>query len=480
MAMFGNLLRRLTASAYETAGSGARSRAWRPASYGPNAALDGAGATLVNQSREMVRQNEIAAAAVERIVANVVGTGIKPQLTDPAAQELWLRWTDESAADGTLDFYGQQAQIMRAVVESGECFVRLRVRRPEDGLSVPLQIEVLEAEYCPMDLNRPAEGGGYIRQGVEFDRNVRSRRVAYWLYRQHPNDLVTDAVDTQPVRVPASEVLHIYWPGRPGQIRGEPWLARALAKLKDVREYDAAELVRKKTAAMMVGVVRRPVPEGVSEEELAELWGKDSGISGGVGFAGLEPGTVQFLEPGEEIEFSDPKDVGGQYEVFLRQQMRSIAASLGLLYEQLTGDFSQLNDRTWRAAFNEFKRRCELWQHHLMIFQFCRPVWNRWRTLAVIGGPATLPAIVRWTPPRWAHIHPLQDVQAQVMEIENGLASRAAIVSERGEDAAAVDAEQAADRAREQGLGLVYGAAPAPVQPDPAPDQTDQTDSNRS
>ena len=178
-----------SSSAHVTTGTGARSQRWRAPAFGPNTALDYSTPGLRNQSRELMRKNTMAAAGIERLVSNVVGTGIKPQLPDGAARALWLKWTDDAAADGTLDFYGLQAQVFAAVATAGECFVRLRVRRLVDGLSVPLQLEVLEGEFCPLDKNEPPAGDrGEVRQGVEFDKNVRSRRVAYWMHPRHPND----------------------------------------------------------------------------------------------------------------------------------------------------------------------------------------------------------------------------------------------------------------------------------------------------
>ena len=44
------------------------------------------------------------------------------------------------------------------------------------------------------------------------------------------------------MRVPAAEIVHLFRPLRPGQIRGEPWLARALVKLNELDQYDDAEL----------------------------------------------------------------------------------------------------------------------------------------------------------------------------------------------------------------------------------------------
>ena len=87
---------------------------------------------------------------------NLVGDGIKPssliedaELRD-GVQRLWLAWTDEADADGLTDFYGLQAMAARAMFEAGECFLRFRPRRAEDGLAVPLQLQMLSSEHLPL------------------------------------------------------------------------------------------------------------------------------------------------------------------------------------------------------------------------------------------------------------------------------------------------------------------------------------------
>ncbi|WP_155518468.1 phage portal protein, partial [Ralstonia solanacearum] len=53
--------------------------------------------------------------------------------------------------------------------EGGECLIRLRPRREEDGLAVPLQLQLLEAEHLPMHLNTDLPSGNVVRAGIEFD-----------------------------------------------------------------------------------------------------------------------------------------------------------------------------------------------------------------------------------------------------------------------------------------------------------------------
>lgn len=339
------------APVHEAAGRGRRSLAWRPGNPGAVAALLASGEDLRIKSRDLVRRNAWAQAGIEAFVANAVGTGIKPQSlsTDDAfkadVQALWRDWTEEADAAGQTDFYGLQALACRAMLEGGECLIRLRPRRPEDGLAVPLQLQLLEAEHLPMTLNvdlPPTAGasgpGNVVRSGIEFDGL--GRRVAYHLYRSHPDDGRLAPMSGQggldTVRVDASEIIHLYRVLRPGQIRGEPWLSRALVKLYELDQYDDAELVRKKTAAMFAGFVTRQSPED-------NLMGEGLPDEAGISLVGLEPGTLQILEPGEDIKFSDPADVGGSYGEFLRTQFRAVAAALGITYEQLTGDLTGVN-----------------------------------------------------------------------------------------------------------------------------------------
>ena len=63
-----------------------------------------------------------------------------------------------------------------------------------------------------------------------------------------------------------------------------------------------------------------------------------------------------------------------------------------------------------------------------------------------------------WLPPKWDWVDPLKDAKAEIEQIAAGLKSRTQALAERGYDAEQVDAEIAADRARERALELSFGA----------------------
>jgi len=448
------------AADYEAAAMTRRTTGWSPVASDVNTLVFRNADTLRSRSRDMVRRNPWATNALDAFVGNSIGTGIKPQPLHIDAEQreqiqaLWLRWTDEADATGLTDFYGLQALACRSVMEAGECFIRLRPRLPKDGLSVPLQLQLLEAEHLPTNETRKLENGNYIRAGIEF--NGIGKRVAYHLYREHPGDALNPMASTELVRVPAESVLHLFRPIRPGQLRGQPWLTQVLIKLYELDQYDDAELVRKKTAAMFAGFVTKNAPEDV-------LVGEGAADANGAALTGLEPGTLQVLLPGEDVKFSNPADVGASYETFMRVQLRSIAAGMGITYEQLTGDLTGVNYSSIRAGLLEFRRRCEQFQHQVIVFQMCRPIWRAWIDAAVLAG--ALPAgdgnyDVKWIPPGFAWVDPLKDIKAQIMAVRAGFKSRAEVVSEQGYDAEEIDREIAADNTRADQLGLEYDSDP--------------------
>lgn len=472
MAWFPKLLSQLwpgSTPIHEASGRGRRALAWMPGNPGAVAAQLATGDALRTKSRDLVRRNPWANNAIEVFVANAIGTGIKPQSLArdetfrSSVQTLFRDWVEEADAAGQTDFYGLQALACRAMVEAGECLIRFRPRLPQDGLSVPLQLQLLESEHLPLHLNLELPNGNLVRAGIEFDRL--GRRVAYHLYRSHPEDggyATQAATDMTPVRVAAKEVIHIYRALRPGQIRGEPWLSRALVKLHELDQYDDAELVRKKTAAMFAGFITRQSPED-------NLVGEGLANAQGIALAGMEPGTLQILEPGEDVKFSDPADVGGNYSEFLRTQFRAIASAMGITYEQLTGDLSGVNYSSIRAGLLEFRRRCEMIQHGVLVHQLCRPIWSAWMEQAVLSGALNAPGFVRnrraylackWIPQGWQWVDPLKEFQSMLLAIRAGLMSRSEAISTFGYDAEDVDREIAADQARADELGLILDSDP--------------------
>lgn len=454
---------------YDGASTGTRrTTGWRAPTTYANDSLNYL-TTLRDRSRAAVRNDGYGKGIIDKLVSNIIGTGINPlsQAPDPEIrtriQQLWLAWTDESDADGLLDWFGQQAQAVRSWLEGGDAFVRLRPRLPQDGLTVPLQIQILEGEFCPITLNQLSTTGNRIRAGVEFSRI--GKRVAYWFHASRPGDL-QDIDVGQLRRVPAELASHLFEPWRAGQIRGLPHLTQALIKLHELDKFDDATLLRQQLANLFVAFVTRPA-QTLEESTVHPLTGEAVEDVSDLPTLQFEPGIFQELAPGEEVTFSEPPDAGSGYPAFMKQQLFAVSAATGVPYEVITGDMSGVNDRTVRVILHEFRRRVQAWQHHVVAYQFCRPIWRAWLDRAVLSGAVPIPpadyaarvrewTAVKWMPHGWPYLHPVQDVEADKKAIRAGFTSRSAVVSERGEDADVIDTEQAADNARADDLGLRY------------------------
>ncbi len=455
----------IRAASFDAGGAGRRMATWRPTrNESLNTAVIREGEVLRDRARDAIRKSPYATNAAASWVANAVGCGIKPSSlhADPevknAIHAAWLEWTDEADASGLTDLYGLQAVVARAMFEAGECIVRLRPRRVEDGLSVPLQLQAMDAEHLPLTLNTVTASGNVIRAGIEF--NGIGQRVAYHLYRNHPGDFyVGGASAMETVRVPAEQVLHLFQPIRPGQVRGVPHLASVLLKLYELDKFDDATLLKAQMSAMFAGLIRRPDATGavVNEQQAAES---------GVGEAALEAGTLQVLMPGEDVTFTDPPNSTG-YGEFMKVQLHAVAAGMGVTYEQLTGDLTGVNYSSIRAGLLEFRRKIEQFQHSVLVFQFCRPVFQRWLSDAVLSGRLSLPGFakdprpyraVKWIAPKWEWVDPLKDRKAEELAVDRGFKARSDVIEAEGSDPEETDARIAADKAREAALGLNFDA----------------------
>ncbi|HMJ83219.1 MAG TPA: phage portal protein, partial [Vicinamibacterales bacterium] len=316
---------------YEAAATGRRTSGWKRTAGDANVVVGASLASLRENARDLVRNNAHATRAIGTITNQVVGWGIiaKASPKNTKAEDAWKAWANTTACDaeGRHDFAGLQKIALRSVVESGEVLIRRRWRRPEDGLPLPLQLQLLEPDY--IDTARTGiklPGGGRIVHGIEFD--AIGRRVAYWLFPEHPGAALSmftaGSLGGASTRVPADNILHIYHQERIGQVRAASWFAPVILKLKDVDEYSDATLMKQKIAACLA-VITSDV-----DGSAAPLGTNDDTDSPGID--SLEPGIILNLPPGRSVEVVQPPTVR-EYGDYNSVSLREIAAGIGITYE---------------------------------------------------------------------------------------------------------------------------------------------------
>jgi len=405
---------------------------WGPQPGAPNSPWSNPSVLRARAAQEF-GNNPLARRAVEALVnAAWGGSGITPLFRDRGVQALWERWSRACDAAGRLDWIGLGAQILTSAIVAGEAFVILRVDEAAPG--VPLTLQVLGPEF----LDESKTDASTI-SGVRYDG---LRPAGYWLFRQNPT---LAGANLESVYVPADQVLHIYRPLLPGATRGQSWLAPVLIALNELASYLEAGLVRAKVGAILTAFVT--TPDGIAP------WGQNQELPT------LEPGSVIKLEPGQSIEFTEPPATDSAFDPFVRTQLRRIAAGLGVPYEILSGDLSQVTFASGRAGLLEFKRTVESVQYGLLIPLFCEPVLRRWSELAravgVLPGDADT-EVRRWVAPEIEMLDRRAEVLTDLLRVRAGFASRSEIIGRTGWRSEDVDAEIAQDNARADALGLVF------------------------
>ena len=412
---------------YDGAKTGRLTSGWTTAGSDANAEIAMGSIRLRDRARDLVRNNPFAAKTVMVHASSLVGAGIRPRpkaktkKLDNQVTDLWDEFSENCDADGRTTFYGIQTLMARSMVESGECLLLMMNRPSSFGMRVPLQLRVLECDHLDSSSDRELPGGGYIQQGIEFDSF--GIRAAYWIYPRHPGSARQRIAKS--VRIPATDILHLYDRIRPGQDRGVTWFAPALLRMRDLDDYDVSELVRKKMEACFVGFVTNAEPP-------PDTGGDDS--DPGKQVEDLVPGMLEYLPPGRDIRFGQPASTSG-YAEYAQLHNHAVAAGLGLTYELLTGDLSKVNYSSIRAGLIEFRRRVDAMQRQALIPQLCQPVWNRFLTTAQAAGLiGNKPIRLQWTPPRFEAVDPVKDLTAEILAVRGGLMSPQQAISRQGYD----------------------------------------------
>lgn len=410
---------------FEGASGGRRTAGWKTPSTSAAAEISNSAAALRDRARDLVRNNSFASRGLQVIVSNTVGYGIRAQIKNANGRGLdplkvaWKNWAETTACDahGRKDYYGLQAQVMRTVAESGEALV-IRQRLAASSQEIPIAVKILEPDF----IDKRKQDAQTI-DGIQFDSN--GKVTGYWIWEKHPGDNALSnfyqTISLKSNLVPASEVIHVFREDRAGQIRGVSWFAPIIISLRELDEYMDASIVKQKVAACFAAFIHDIEPTGGDDEKTASISDK------------LEPGIMEILPPGKNVTFANPPSVS-EFDPFTRSMLRSVATGLGITYESLSGDYSQVNFSSGRMGWLEFQRNLEAWRWQMFIPQFCVPFTKWFMEAAELRGIKLNNAYFEHTPPSREMIDPNAETNAIVTGVRAGIKSLPEAIRELGYD----------------------------------------------
>jgi lambda family phage portal protein len=426
-------------SAYEGAMTGRRTEGWVTGGSDANSALGMDLARLRDRSRDLVRNTPEGKRIKKTIVTSTVGAGIVPEADtgdkglNAEIDAAFRRHLEECDADGQLDYYGLQSLAVSGIFESGEVLVRKRNRRMSDGLTAPVQYQLLESDHLDSNATYNTHGGVTV-QGVE--RDAIGKRAGYWLFPVHPGaaSVAYNLSDGYTSKFyDASGIIHAYQKddSRPGQERGVPWLHPIIMLMRTMDEYNVAELVRARTASCLSVIMEQNEdPGGIG----ATLGVASTEAETGDRIEKLRPGSILYAKPGQKASVITPPGHANFAEFQTHHQHR-LASGVGMFYAQLTGDLSSVNWSSFRAGDRDFRGVIESFRWLCVIPMLLQPMWRWFIDAAYLSGAISrIDYGVAWTPPQFMSVNPVSDAQADELELANGTLDWGEAVRRRGVD----------------------------------------------
>lgn len=405
------------------------------------------------RSRDQMRNAPVALGALNTTVSHVVGTGLTytPAIDarflglDDAQAEAWQddvkrrfrAWAESSDCDCArqLDFYGLQELAFRSFLESGDAFV-LTPRIARSGKPARLALQLIEADRV-CNPNRSADSAAVV-DGVEIYPQT-GEVIAYFVARQHPGAHLTtgnqwDRVSARGSATGRRNVLAIFKPLRPGQVRGVPWISPILEPLKQLGRWSDAEL----NAAVISGLNATFVT--MDPDAFDSLYDEDAQgaiIKNASKWSGeMESGKAVNLLPGESIESPTPGRPNPAFDPFWTAMVRQIGMALEMPYEVLVMHFQ----RSYSAARASLLMAWKAFRskRDLLAKQLCQPVLELWLADEVAEGRISAPGfftddVVRaawcaaiWTGDGPGSIDPSKEVDAAQKRVDLGISTKQA------------------------------------------------------
>ncbi|MDB5310683.1 MAG: phage portal protein lambda family [Gemmataceae bacterium] len=403
--------------------------------------------TLKIRSRYEAANNSYFRGITNSLSNDLIGSGPRIQVRsgdvgiNRAVQNAWHNW---ARAIGLAD---KLRLMAKAKVQDGEAFGLLVTNRnlartfgqqPQDPSSPDVDVRTLDVEDAVQldvvviesdQVTTPDPGftDYFWVDGLVLDRL--GNPAEYHVLRHHPGDLFIPQLNPLKYdRWRPRDVCHWFRKDRPGQARGVPELTPALDLFAQLRRFTKAVLAAAEAAADMALFMKTQVPANVDPADPEPFERLQ-----------LHRGMLTTLPWGTDVTGLAATQPATTYEMFVRVLLREICRCLGIPLTIAMGDFSGSNYSSGRLEHLGYHRMQRV-DRQLLVECVLDKILAAWLEEAV-EIPGLLPddLTIADLPHRWfwdsaESINPLEEQQAQQLELQNGTKTLSAIYAEKGED----------------------------------------------
>lgn len=423
---------------------------WLISRLSPDSQLELDLQTARDRSRDLY-QNDAMGGAVDGKVNHIIGTGHTPQsrikeregiVTETEAErynkqleQVYEDWSPRADRNGRSSLWMISRLAARHNEFDGESFtVFSDVGRSDKP--IPLALQVIDPER----VNTPPNlaGDRLVRLGIRYSEG--GEILGYYVQKSHPGDTKNVKLDYD--YITADRMLHVFEPWFAEQSRGLPWMVRALNRARDAKDFDEATILKCQVEACYAVFVK----PGIGGNSILSAQGRSSGTNAaGRRMQDITPGSISYLEHGEEIAFASPQSPGNSFGPFMEWCYRRVAAAINWPYEMLAKNWNGLSFAAGRLVLTDAKKATEVGQQ-IMKEQWFSRVWQRIVDESVIVGEVDIdprlylefPNVFRrhaWIPPKWDYaINPGEEIDADVTEINENLGTLEDKLGKRGLD----------------------------------------------
>lgn len=404
------------------------------------------------RARDLERNSDVMNSILGANKRNVIGSGFRLQAMTESErlndriEKLWKEWCRPKNCDVTgAQSFTQMLRMMvvRKKVDGGI----LVVKRYVEDAQIPLQLQLLEVD----ELDSGHDMNGRVVGGIEY--NEYNRPVGYWV-RQYSIDGI---IETEPVYIPARDVIFYFTKRRPSQVREMSDMAQTLTRIRDLNEFITAVSVKQRVQACLSVFIKKTIPPvGMGrinhDPDRVNYDGKS-----------LTPGMIKELNAGDDVQVVNPTGQSADATSFAKLQQRMIAAGQGISYEATSRDMSETSYSSARQGLIEDELTFD--EEYEQLVQVMDEIYEAFLEACFLAGLLNGKGFWRdrsrymaheWIKQPKAWIDPLKEANATRTALNYGIKTFKQVAAENGRDwkAQIDDMAEVNDYAKTKGLNL--------------------------
>jgi len=387
-------------------------------------------AFLRARSEDAIRNNPTARSLFDNFVKSLGTIKVNWKLPDgqkaEKTQNIWNTFAKDCNFDGYGDFNTHQVVKSREIFQNGTAFTRKRIVTGEKG-TVPLKLEQISANLHDMFFFN-TDKGRKIQYGIEFEE-WGGKPVNYF-FRENVTRLQRLTTTFDHVTFSAKELIHSFFRDSATQWIGTPLLTTSLIALYELDKLTDVTIAKQQAAQAISWIVKNTNPLNatpVGAMKMETIEGENKVVFNSFG------GSVQYLNKNEDIAFYQSTDIGANLPVLIKNETMRICASLNIPYFAGTGDYSDLDYSSIRALGIELRTRMLFLYHTYLLPTDFDNLTTSFKSLVLLSNKGTefVEAQPFYQLPRFYGVDELKDTQADLLEVQSGMATLQSKLDER-------------------------------------------------